>query len=128
MAWWEKVLNWFFASFDNSSKGSSARKLTAFALNLSTLSGVFMWCRALYFSVCFDFNGSTEITSNWATDIFVSVIAVLLCGAGFFLGLITFSQLLQFKNGTTTVSTNTHTDTSSETQTVTNAQDGTNQV
>jgi len=73
-----KILNYIFASFDNSKEGASARKLTAFAL---------MFCVAYLHYKFVDL----------ATA--VSFLIVDLCGVFLLLGIITAEQVIKLKNG-----------------------------
>lgn len=76
-------------SFYDNKHGMSARKLTAFTLTLLVVAA-----HAIYFYALYN-------EHKWATDLFVEDQIVLLLGAAFFLGLITFAQILKFKNNDT---------------------------
>ncbi len=93
----QKLIKFFADSFRNDKAGGSARKLTAFTL-IGLLVGAYVfWYRALYFSV--SVTDKLTITPNWATSIFIEVVGIALVGAAFFLGMITYQNLLEFKNG-----------------------------
>ena len=69
------------ASFDNHERGFSARKLSAFVL----------MCCIVY------------IHYKWVNhDNVAEVLIIDLCGVLLLLGLITFEQIIKFKNGTNT--------------------------
>lgn len=75
-------------SLDNVSHGFSARKLTAFAIMASVLIG-----HAIYYKHCF---------TKEDFSIYTTVLAIDYIAAGFFLGIITFEQILKYKNGDST--------------------------
>ena len=73
-----KIINDIWASFNNHELGASARKLTAFAL-----------------MVCIAFIHYKQLNENNATEFLI----IDLCGVFLALGLVTFSQLIELKNG-----------------------------
>ena len=76
-------------SLDNISKDAfSARKLTAFAIMASVLIG-----HGIYYKHCF---------TKEDFSIYTTVLAIDYIAAGFFLGIITFQQVINFKNGNST--------------------------
>ena len=74
----KSIIEYFLASFDNANVGASARKLTAFAL-----------------MICIGYIHLKYIDSTNC----IHALIIDLLGVGFMLGLVTFSQLIQFKNG-----------------------------
>lgn len=84
---------WFISSFDNATIGASARKLTAFAL-----------------MVCIAYIHLKFIDKDNAIDALI----IDLIGVGFFLGLITVSQIVELKNGSIIKSTTTTESTTTE--------------
>jgi hypothetical protein len=83
----QAIKDFIAGSFTNDKAGASARKLTAFALVVCYVSAFVIYCHCLINS------------TKWATDVFIEVLIVTLCGAAFFLGLISVTQLIQLKNG-----------------------------
>lgn len=84
----KKFIQRLVNSLDNSTSGFSARKLTAFIIISCVVIGHFV-----YYKHCLqkeDFS------------IYTTVLAIDYIAAGFFLGLITFQQILQLKNGNET--------------------------
>lgn len=75
-------------SLDNISHGFSARKLTALSIMISVLIG-----HAVYYKHCF---------TKEDFSIYTTVLAIDYIAAGFFLGIITFQQVINFKNGNST--------------------------
>ena len=73
-----KIFNDLWASFNNHEQGASARKLTAFAL-----------------MVMIGYIHKTQLTHDNATEFLV----IDLCGVFLSLGLVTFSQIIELKNG-----------------------------
>lgn len=94
----KSIIKWFAASFDNSTSGSSARKWTAFAL---------MVCIA-YIHLKFVNNANA-----------IDALIIDLIGVGFFLGLITVSQLVELRNGSVVKTTQETTVIKTEEQTTT---------
>lgn len=74
----KKFITWFSSSFDNTTTGASARKLTAFALML-----------------CIAYIHLRFIDHDNAIDALI----IDLIGVAFFLGLITASQIVELRNG-----------------------------
>jgi hypothetical protein len=74
-------------TFDNSKEGHAARKWTAFIIILCTLTG-----HIFYFKHCF-------IKEDFS--IFAEVLIIDYVAAGFFLGLVTFQNIIELKNGST---------------------------
>ena len=72
-------------SLDNISHGFSARKLTALSIMIAVLIG-----HAVYYKHCF---------TKEDFSIYTTVLAIDYIAAGFFLGIITFQQIINFKNG-----------------------------
>jgi hypothetical protein len=85
----KNLKQFLLGSFTNDKAGASARKLTAFVLTLCYVGAFCIYCNSLILGLI------------WATAIFIDVLIVTLCGAAFFLGLISFTQLLLLKNGKT---------------------------
>lgn len=81
------IKDFIVGSFTNDKAGASARKLTAFTLVVCYVSAFIIYCHCLINS------------TKWATDVFIEVLIITLCGAAFFLGLISVTQLIQLKNG-----------------------------
>lgn len=75
-------------SLDNISHGFSARKLTALSIMASVLIG-----HGIYYKHCF---------TKEDFSIYTTVLAIDYIAAGFFLGIITFEQILKYKNGNST--------------------------
>lgn len=73
------LFKWLLSSFDNNTFGASARKLTAFAL-----------------IVCIVYLHYKHVDNT----VVVQVIIVDLVGSAFFLGLVTVSNIIAFRNGT----------------------------
>jgi hypothetical protein len=85
---WQK----FIGSFDNITKWAfSARKLTAFTIISCIVAGHFV-----YYKHCL-------LTEDFS--IYTTVLAIDYIASGFFLGIITFQQILQFKNGSSSQQT-----------------------
>jgi hypothetical protein len=76
----KKVFNDIWASFNNHEKGASARKLTAFAL-----------------MVLIAYIHYKELSQTNATEFLI----IDLCGVFLSLGLVTFAQIIELKNGKT---------------------------
>lgn len=81
----KKFIQRLVNSLDNISQGFSARKLTAFAIMASVLIG-----HGFYYKHCF---------TKEDFSIYTTVLAIDYIAAGFFLGIITFQQIINFKNG-----------------------------
>lgn len=75
-----KVLKDLWASFNNHEKGASARKLTAFAL-----------------MVLIAYIHYTQLSITNAVEFLI----IDLCGVFLSLGLVTFAQIIELKNGKT---------------------------
>lgn len=73
-----KIIKDIWASFNNHEQGASARKLTAFAL----------MCLVVYIH-------ASQLTHENAVEFLI----IDLCGVFLSLGLITFSQIVELKNG-----------------------------
>lgn len=85
----KKFIQRLVNSLDNISKDAfSARKLTAFAIMASILIG-----HGIYYKHCF---------TKEDFSIYTTVLAIDYIAAGFFLGIITFQQIINFKNGDST--------------------------
>lgn len=82
-----KLIDNLLDSFNNSNAGWSARKLTAFTMTALATGAIFIW----YYELILD--------AVWATSIYTQILIILLVAAAFFLGLITFTQILELKNG-----------------------------
>lgn len=74
----KQIINDLWASFNNHELGASARKLTAFALMILV---VYIHLKYVDVSNCID------------------ALIIDLCGVSLMLGLVTFSQLINLKNG-----------------------------
>lgn len=74
-------------TFDNSKEGHSARKWTAFIIVSCVIVG-----HAIYYKHCF---------SKEDFSIFAEVLIIDYVACGFFLGLITFQNIIELKNGST---------------------------
>lgn len=72
-------------TFDNSKDGHSARKWTSFTITLCVVVGHF-----IYYKHCF-------IKEDFS--IFAEVLIIDYVAVGFFLGLITFQNIIELKNG-----------------------------
>jgi hypothetical protein len=84
MKFFKRLVN----SLDNTNQGFSARKLTAFIIIASVIVGHFFYYKHCYTKEDF--------------SIFTSVLIIDYCASGFFLGIITFQQIINFKNGNST--------------------------
>lgn len=74
-----KIIKDIWASFNNHEKGASARKLTAFALMVMIV-----------------YIHYTQLSSENAIEFLI----IDLCGVFLSLGLVTFAQIIELKNGT----------------------------
>lgn len=85
----KKFIQRLVNSLDNHSKDSfSGRKLTALSIIISVLIG-----HGIYYKHCF---------TKEDFSIYTTVLAIDYIAAGFFLGIITFQQVINFKNGNST--------------------------
>ena len=83
MKFFQKLL----ASLDNTSNGFSGRKMTAF-----TITGLTVILHFIYFYAVYK-------EQTWATAIFGEVLIIDFFAVGFFMGLVTVQNVLDFKNG-----------------------------
>lgn len=81
----KKILSDIWGSFNNKEEGVSARKLTAFwIIVIHTIGNV----RYIYHS-----------THEQFLNLFIEWCIVNLCAIAFFLGLVTFDQIIKFRTG-----------------------------